>query len=247
MDIVRISDASLTQFTFGIQYQTNIEEGIVGFSFSTAETIGIDPSVQNSIPATLVVQGYIASRTYSLYLNAYSSPGGGTVLLGGVDTAKYYGKLITLNMVPNLLAATTITDTTLQLLSITGTDVTGRSVAFTDSSTPGRAILDSGTTFTFLQPALVQAIWDFVGAAPSSPDGPVAAFPCVPKSSTATINIGFNGITIKVSLSQLSYFLQGADGTTYIFGIGKQAVGDVGLVRDSVLGAFYTVYDLDNK
>jgi Eukaryotic aspartyl protease len=223
---------------FGIQYKTNIGEGILGVGF-------VDPNtVDTSLTAALTTQGYIASKAFSLYQND-DMGAGGFLLFGGVDTTKYCGNLVTNDMVPTFATDTEVTFITLPILNIGGTDANGNPVVFTDGSSPGKGILDSGTSFTYLPPDLVQSIWDFVGAAPQNPSDSLANFPCVPPTSTASINFAFNGITIEVPLTQLSSSTN-VPGTC-TFGIGKQTPGDVGLLGDTVLSSFYIVYDLDNK
>ncbi|CZR56894.1 uncharacterized protein PAC_06783 [Phialocephala subalpina] len=244
-DIVSIGGATLQGTQFGVMYKSTVLEGILGVSYPIIEgrqTFSGEPEYPN-FPVLLVQQGYIASRAFSLWTNDDQSTGG-TLLFGGIDTSKFSGELVTIDLVASGFDGFPgVVDFTLALNSVTGTDSSGNPVAFTDGTTPINVLMDSGTTITMLPQALVTEIWNFVGATPYSNDPTSAYIPCSAGSNTETINLAFNGITINVPLSQLVIF---PDSTNTLCSFGIEASTSY-IIGDTVLTAMYAVYDLDNN
>ena len=103
----------------------------------------------------LVNQGSINSRSYSLYLNDLKN-GHGTILFGGVDSAKYSGELGIVDVQPN--AETGSYDTFTVVLA--GLSFTAKGAASNIGLGSGLpVILDSGTTLTYLPDDVAQNIY----------------------------------------------------------------------------------------
>jgi hypothetical protein len=198
-DIVSIGGATLPVAQFGRMYKTTIPGGILGVSYQAIEgrqTFSGEPQYDN-LPVLLLNSGYIASRAFSLYTIADRSAGG-TLLFGGIDTNKFSGKLVTIDLIASGFDGfSRVVDFTLSI-GLTGTDTSGNSVTFTNGATPLNVLMDSRTTFTYVPQALANSIFAFVGATPYDGTPTAAAILCSAGSSTATINFAFNGITIKV-------------------------------------------------
>ncbi|EME80024.1 uncharacterized protein MYCFIDRAFT_22517, partial [Pseudocercospora fijiensis CIRAD86] len=112
-DMVGLGDVSLTNFTFGlastVQISPSIPDGpqfgIMGISYSSAREYNCTNSEQPSTCAVIPTvidrmhdSGVIGSRSYSIYLDDIVEQKG-NILFGAVDTAKFYGDLVTMNTV----------------------------------------------------------------------------------------------------------------------------------------------------
>lgn len=179
-------------------------------------------------------------------------------MFGGYDTAKYVDDLVALDIQPD---------------EETG-KVTSMSVAFTYLSishpvsgvrilTPDNfiapAVLDSGTTLTWLPASLYKQLASFVGAVPSE-DGESAYVNCQEIINyDGSLNFGFGGSDgpkISVSFDQLAVpaydrdgrQLQWKDGSSAcVFGISQAAADGPILLGDTFLRSAYVVYDLDRQ
>lgn len=91
-DTLQLDNFTVKNFEFGIATSSN--------SFAT---FGIGPKARegpnhDNLPYALAKAGYIKSAAYSLWLNDRHASNG-SILFGGVDTAKYKGELETLPIV----------------------------------------------------------------------------------------------------------------------------------------------------
>ncbi|KUJ13564.1 acid protease [Mollisia scopiformis] len=244
-DTMMIGGAVLQNTQFGIMYRTTVLEGIVGVSYPIIEgrnTFSGEP-IYDNLPVLLVKQGYIASRAFSLWTND-DRASAGTLLFGGIDTSKFSGELVTIDLVASGFDGFPgVVDFTLALNGVSGTDASSNPVSFVDGANTINVLMDSGTTITGLPQDLTTSIWAFVGATPDSSNPTSANIPCSAGSSTETINFAFNGITINVPLSQLVIF---PDSNNEICFFGIDISTDY-IIGDTVLAAMYVVYDLDNN
>jgi hypothetical protein len=146
-DIYSIGGAALPTAQFGVIYKSTIPEGIVGVSYPIIEgryTFSSEPQYPN-LPMLLVQNGYIASREFSLYTNDDTATAG-TLLFGGIDTAKFSGKLVTIDLIASGFDGFTgVVDFTLMLNGVTGIKA-GSPVTFTDGATPIHVLMDSGVS-----------------------------------------------------------------------------------------------------
>jgi hypothetical protein len=182
----------------------------------------------------------------------------GSVLFGGIDTKKYTGDLISVEIYPSQLqnGQTIYTSFTVAFTSLSATSDSG-----TDQLTPSNyaepAILDSGTTITLLPNDVAQVVFDEFGAQMSQELGAVVV-PCALANKTGSLTFGFGGAggpSIAVNVSQLvlpltlpngqvPQYSNGADACQ----LGIQAAGDLPvLFGDTFLRSAYVVYDLDNN
>lgn len=179
----------------------------------------------------------------------------GSILFGGVDTAKYTGDLVSVNVYPSSrggsVTSFTVAWTSLSVQSSSGTD------QLTPVNFAQAAILDSGTTITLLPDEIAAVVFQELGATVSQQLGAVVV-PCALAKKSGSINYGFGGVggpTIKVDVSQLVLPLSTSGGRipTYNNGdpacqLGIQAAGsNPTLFGDTFLRSAYAVYDLDNN
>lgn len=194
---------------------------------------------------------YVEWRFANIVIEATS----GSVLFGGVDTAKYTGDLISVDVYPTdssrRVTSFTVAWTSLSATSSSGTDV------LTPSDYAEAAILDSGTTITLLPDSLAAMVFEELGAQVSNELDAVIV-PCDLEKNTGTLNYAFGGAggpTIKVQMSQLVLPLTTNTGEVPKFTngqtvcqLGIQPAGDLPtLFGDTFLRSAYVVYDLENN
>jgi hypothetical protein len=255
-DTLSIGGASVPNFEMGLALQTSIGVGILGIGYNDSEAniVTGNGTTYANLPFALVDQGLIKTEAYSLWLNDLQSSEG-SILFGGVDTAKYTGDLISVQVYPSSRARK-ITSFTVAFTSLSATSSSG-----TDQLTPAdyaeAVILDSGTTITLLPNNIAQSVFDELGATFISSLGAVVV-PCSLADNTGTLNYGFGGVggpIIKVSVNELVLPLTLTNGRppTYTNGeaacqLAIQAAGNLPvLFGDSFLRSAYAVYDLANN
>jgi len=255
-DTFSIGGAKIQNFQMGLATDTTIGIGIMGIGYNTSEAniqTG-NGTVYPNLPVAMVNSGLIKSNAYSLWLDDLQASSG-SILFGGIDTAKYTGDLISVDVYPDTrggdVTSFTVAWTSLSVQSSSGTD------QLTSTSFAQPAILDSGTTITLLPDEVAAVIFEELGATVSQQLGAVVV-PCALASKNGSINYGFGGVggpVIKVDVSQLVLPLTTSDGRTPTYNngeaacqLGIQAAGDVPtLFGDTFLRSAYVVYDLENN
>jgi Eukaryotic aspartyl protease len=182
----------------------------------------------------------------------------GSILFGGIDTAKYTGTLAIID-IHTSTSLTTITEFFVALTSVSASSSSG-----TDQLTPNGyavgVVLDSGTTLTYLPMDLATLIFNEVGAAYNATLG-IALVDCSLGNKNGTLDFGFGGHSgpqVSVPMSELvnpikltnGNFLTDSNGKQVCrFGISAQAPGATNslLFGDTFLRSAYVVYDLENN
>ncbi|KAI9717114.1 MAG: hypothetical protein M1828_007447 [Chrysothrix sp. TS-e1954] len=264
-DVFAMGDTSVDQFTMGVARKTSIGTGIIGTSFAADESVcqgqELPCKTYPTLLQALVKAGKINSQAYSLWLDDLEAETG-TILLGGVDSDKYVGDLITLP-VQRDAGSDAFTSFTIAWTGFSIGTPNGEENNFVSSSFLQPAILDSGTTTLVLQDNLFNQLATQFGAIPSQELGTYVA-PCYLRTSDATLDFAFGGSggpTIKVPVSEFLLDL-GSDqfGNAIEFDNGDQACqfgmqsngandGELSpiIFGDTFLRSAYVVYDLDNK
>lgn len=159
-DVISVGPFNVPDVSFGVVNDTTSQVGVFGIGLSTLESTNdpIDPLsayVYENFPIRLKNTGAINKVAYSLFLNNYDSLSG-SVLFGAVDHAKYSGQLQTvpiINIYPQIFDNPTSFNIVLDSITI------GDSTQNIPVSTLRLgALLDSGTTLTYLPLPIVQAI-----------------------------------------------------------------------------------------
>ena len=177
----------------------------------------------------------------------------GSILFGGVDTAKYHGNLVALPVQADNGA---YRDFTVVLSSVSVLDCSG-AVQFSQTNLALPVILDSGTTDAYLPDNVVNPILAGVGVINDREYGSIV--PCSLANSPATLSFSFGGNggqTITVGLGEFvtpiyneegvqPEFRDGA-GTICSWGLMSSGTGPI-LFGDAFLRSAYVVYDLDNN
>ena len=177
----------------------------------------------------------------------------GSILFGGVDTAKYHGDLIAL---PVQATNGSYTDFTVALSSVSVLDCSG-AVQFSQTNLALPVILDSGTTDAYLPDNVVNPILGGVGVINDNEYGPIV--PCDVANSPATMSFVFGGSggpNISVGIGEFVTPIYNEEGYQPTFKDGAGPICSWGLMSsgtgpilfgDAFLRSAYVVYDLTNN
>lgn len=248
----------------GIGIDTDIPFGLVGVGYPSNEA-GVEAGTIQpypNLPLQMVNEGLTRTPAYSIWLNDLESASG-SLLFGGIDTAKYRGPLTRLRLYPTKGDSTTINEFAVALTSVTAVSSSGTDKLASDIF-PAAVVLDSGSTSSYLPPDLAQQIWAEAGvtlsssgsSSSSSSSDDIPVVPCSYITSTAHFAFGFggpNGAVIQVAMSEL---VLGQIGTfsagehngqdACVFGIRAASSGSTLILGDSFLRSAFVVYDLAN-
>ncbi|CAL1197031.1 unnamed protein product [Candida parapsilosis] len=229
-DTVTINGVSITGQQIADVTQTSVDQGILGIGYTSNEAVydtsgrQTTPNYDN-VPVTLKKQGKIRTNAYSLYLNSPSAETG-TIIFGGVDNAKYSGKLV----------AEQVTSSQALTISLASVNLKGSSFSFGDG-----ALLDSGTTLTYFPSDFAAQLADKAGArlVQVARDQYLYFIDCnTDTSGTTVFNFG-NGA--KITVPNTEYVYQNGDGTC-LWGIQPS---DDTILGDNFLRHAYLLYNLD--
>ncbi|GKZ37367.1 hypothetical protein AbraIFM66950_008888 [Aspergillus brasiliensis] len=244
-DTLKFSNVTLTDFQFAVAFDGDSEEGVLGIGYSSNEASesSIDGSEYTNFPEALVDQGVINWPAYSLWLDDLDK-GEGTILFGGVNTAKYYGSLQTLPIV-------SIEDMYIEFavnLTAVHLEKSGRSISVNNSATqfPIPAVLDSGTALTYLPTSAAASIYDAVGATYLSSGG-YGLVECDVKNEDITFLFDFGSFNMSVDISEMVLETTSDMTDLNVCTFGISVIEGEALLGDTFLRSAYVVYDLGNN
>lgn len=236
-DVVKIGGTTLETQQFGVGYTSSSEEGILGIGYTSNEVAVRynGGKTYPNVPQNLVDTGAINSNAYSLWLNDLDASTG-SILFGGVNTAKYTGALETL---PVVREQGVYAEFIIALTAVGANGQTG-SIA-SDQAIP--ALLDSGSSLMYLPNDITQSIYDSVNAQYDESQG--AAFvDCSLGNSDDTIDFTFSSPTIRIPLNEL-VIVAGTDRGQEVCILGiSPADGSTPVLGDTFLRSAYVVYDI---
>ncbi|OAA61653.1 aspartic-type endopeptidase [Niveomyces insectorum RCEF 264] len=269
-DTFTIGNASLTSLQMGYATETVRGTGIIGVSFASSESSN---TTYPNLMEVFVAQGLISTMAFSLYLNDYRSETG-SILFGGVDTEKFIGPLVTMPILQTAISGevsySTFAVTLNGLIAADGSARRATTIPFTGNQ-PVPAILDSGTTLSYLPDDLASSLFNAVGAYTDNEETGYTFIDCeAPAAMAVTFELGRKAqITVPASELVLNVFADVQDDipsnvpfeNTCLFGIqslgdavsgspGSEESGDVtefALLGDTFLRSAYVVYDLTNN
>ena len=144
--------------TMGIAYNSTLSPGLLGIGYDTNEAAEFEYS---SLIDSLVSQGLINTKAYSMYLNDLGASTG-SLLFGGVDSDKYRGNLVSLPIIPTetQTGESVYNAFTVAMVSLAVAPSPGNSTLISTSSLDIPVVLDSGTTLAYIPDSLFQALLD---------------------------------------------------------------------------------------
>ncbi|KAG5356498.1 Aspartic proteinase yapsin-3 [Yarrowia sp. C11] len=258
-DTFAFGNTKVSGLSIAVAAKTNSSNGVMGIGLAGLESTityrgndQISGNPYENLPMKMKAEGLIKANAYSLWLNNLSSDSG-NVLFGGVDYAKIDGDLFTVKLVnPQRSVSSKPIAFYVGLDSVSITDVKGVSGFITKQPVP--ALLDSGTTLTYLP----QAAFNYVVRAMGATYDPQNGYVCPCKNGySGHLDYNFSGANISVPLYQLTYpiqlqsssgkvvnaqFRNGDDACLLLM----QASEDHVILGDSFLRAAYVVYNLDS-
>ncbi|KAI0905645.1 aspartic peptidase domain-containing protein [Ustulina deusta] len=256
-EVFGIGNVKLENMTMGLGLDTDIAYGLVGVGYALNEaSVSATREIYNNLPVMMRDEGHIASTAYSLWLNDLDASKG-NILFGGIDTDKYMGDLVRINIDKDT-RSNNFTSFQVQLTSLEAHSSSG-SDALTSSSFPVPVVLDSGTTFSYLPQDLAEEVWQEVGAEYTIVDNAGTGLPLLPcklANSNGYFSFGFGGsggAAIKVAMDELVISVgakfssgpnKGEDACQ--FGI-QNFTSAPYLLGDTFLRSAYVVYDLENN
>lgn len=261
-DNVGIGGKTINALQFGIGYASTSSEGILGIGYTTNEAQANTAKLKTypNLPQAMADGGLIRSNAYSLWLNDIEA-NTGSILFGGVDTAKYTGELQTLPIQKEFgqYAEFIITLSGINLANA------GKNQKLT-TNLPTTVILDSGSSLAYLPNDLTSNLYTALNVQYSQQNG-AGLCACSLANKNITVDFSFTSATISVSISEL--VINPNSGTSEarenpnnqgngnsnggesnsqgcIFGIAP-AGGSTAVLGDTFLRSAYVVYDLANN
>lgn len=255
-DTLAISGVTIKNMSFGLGTSTNSSVSILGIGYALGEAsaaLDNNPYTYLNFPLRLVQQGAISIPAYSLYLNdIYAKTG--SVLFGGVDHAKYQGTLAKVPILPTSKDSSTPVAFMVALDSLVFNYQSSSSKVSSSEtlSQPIYALLDSGTSMTYLPNSLARSVIvdQFEGVYVSQLGYYVQS--C---NIQGNLTYDFSGAKISVPFSNVLFPLQRKDGQPLTTSKGQPicAIGILpfespfALLGDTFLRNAYVVYDLQNN
>lgn len=243
-DVLIFGGISMEAFQFGVGEISTSSSMVLGIGYASSE-IQVSRNHQQpypNLPLALVNAGHIKSNAYSLWLNDLDADTG-TILFGGVDRAKYQGKLVT----KPILGTNGQYDQ--PSLEITGFRIHGQNVSST--SIPITAALTCGSTLTYLPTDIATMIFNQSNAIYDSKGG--FSYAACTNRTSDSIEFDFDGLQISIPQSELILdpliqnngdpFTLASGARACRFGIvPANSAGNV--LGDTFLRSVYVVYDL---
>ncbi|CAK7232572.1 hypothetical protein SBRCBS47491_008316 [Sporothrix bragantina] len=201
-DNFEIAGATIKSLQMGLATETVRGTGVMGISYSSSvSTTETYPNLIDQFQK----QGLISTKAYSLYLNDYHSQTG-SILFGGVDTEKFIGNLSVMPILPTTRGGTnsyTVLAVALNsMVADPGSGGDSSNVAF-PSSQAMPAILDSGTTLSYLPTSIASSLFEAVNA---YTDDEVTGYTFIDCESPSDLSVTFslgNGAKIVVPAAQI--------------------------------------------
>jgi hypothetical protein len=266
-DTFTIGGATIKALEMGLASESTLPMGIMGIGYDTDEASNSEeskakPFIYPSIIDTMFNQSLISTKAYSLYLDDLEASTG-SIIFGGLDSDKYHGDLLQLPIVPDTLQNGMKVYAEFSV-AMTGFGITSQSGITTNfTAEVEAAILDSGTTVTYLPDRLVSQLIQAINGV-DDPEGTGNIFvDCnIRNNASMTFNYGFggaNGVFIKVPVSELVFDLTGVFSlgpysppelpfsNVCAFGILPGGTEGPFTLGDTFLRSAYVVYDIQNN
>ncbi|KAF4463936.1 aspartic-type endopeptidase OPSB [Fusarium albosuccineum] len=241
-DEIKLGDISLSNLTMG--HADNVTNGIIP-KVSLLYSDEYDAKDKSFI-YQLWSQGHIPTLGYSVWLGSQTAKAG-QLHLGGIDTSKYEGDLISFDTETFVLK---LPLTSLSASSPTGTDEL-------DSQLPISISLAMGTALSVLPQDLAWEIWAIAGVTTVT-RGYLPLIPCSRRESEGIFTLEFGGERgVKINMTMKELVLDEGiydpklfptdDEPLCVFGITNSTNWAGWLLGEAFFRSAYTAVDLDNK
>ncbi|KAK9470690.1 aspartic peptidase domain-containing protein, partial [Dipodascopsis tothii] len=152
LDTVHIGEMSVGNAMIAIANASNSTTPVIGLGYEVNESEYENGKAYTTLLQLLVDQGYIESKTYSIYLNnSYSEEG--DILFGGYDSSRWSDYLYIFEVVPDIAGEAPTQ------LKVNLTDVTyNNQTLISGISKVQKALISEGSTYMFLPEVIVNNI-----------------------------------------------------------------------------------------
>lgn len=219
---------AMKQVQFGVA-SASVDEfsGILGIGAGD----GVNTDYPNFIDE-LAAQGVTKTKAFSLALGSKAEEEG-VIIFGGVDTAKFQGKLAELPIVPANESPDGVARYWVKMNSIALSPPQGKSTTF--SQTDMTVFLDSGSTLTLLPEQVVEEIATGLGSSGMDSTG-YYVINCNLANQKGTIDFAFDGVTISVPYSEVIRQVSSSPPQCYL---GMMGSTEFALLGDTFLRSAY--------
>ncbi|KAJ9160658.1 Acid protease [Coniochaeta hoffmannii] len=201
-DTLKIGDVTVENLPMGLATSSDQWIGMLGLG----SNYSYRSDTYDNLPDRLVKAGTIATKAYSIWLDAEDGSSG-SLLMGAVDTSKYDG---TLTRVDADYSAGMYGSFGVYVNAINGSSSSSAAAeVFTSNELPFNAVIGPGETFSNLPDPIAQKIWSMAGATYNSTIL-LATIPCdaADKATDGGAHftfelVGAKGPTISVPLADL--------------------------------------------
>ncbi|CAK9438406.1 uncharacterized protein LODBEIA_P26300 [Lodderomyces beijingensis] len=257
------SGFALDNATFAIVENTTSTIGVFGVGYEELEATS---NKYTNVPLLMKNQGLIARAAYSLYLDSKDAQSG-YILFGGIDHAKFTGNLVEISVVPSngkyVYLQIPLSHVAASINNYTDAYPTGLSngtntprvgaVIYngTDSFNGGvdltnePALLDSGTTYSYLAQSQVESIVGLFGNVTYNQYLQAYDIPCWLRNSGNYLQFNFNqqkDIQVPISEFIVESGKNGAGVPQCVFGI---LPGSMTILGGNFMRSVYAVFDLE--
>ncbi|ODV88245.1 hypothetical protein CANARDRAFT_229004 [[Candida] arabinofermentans NRRL YB-2248] len=250
-DNVIFDDLEIKSFSFAVADETDSEMGVLGIGMVGLETTysgnsySGSPYTYQNLPTKLRDEGFINKVTYSIYLNDTNS-NSGSILFGAIDHDKYTGEL---SLVPiiNTLESSGYDNPIKVEITLTSLSLISSSTETTIGSGAAAALLDTGTTLTYVPSNILSSIVDSISDLSYSSTTKGYVMSC-DSASDYTLNFNFQGSDIDVPLSSFMLSLTTTSGSSSNYcALGLYSSDDDSFILgDSFLRSIYFVVDQED-
>lgn len=237
-DVFRIGQQPVDNVQIGLALENNRDSGIlgIGYALNEANVIQDGKQVQDTYPTLferLFRSKLIKIMAFSIW---WDNPSSGTLLFGGVDTAKFSGNLLTIPIVKE--------NGRYQHLKVQLSDIKLPGVTRSHEPSPINVFFDTGAVATYLPSWLMYEVWDAVGARSLDVDG-FPSVKCDMMSSKLKFDLIFGSARISIPLSALIN-QNGDNCKVLVMENPNSSMRDEGILGANILSALYVVFDLTN-
>ncbi|KAH7390254.1 aspartic peptidase domain-containing protein [Cadophora sp. MPI-SDFR-AT-0126] len=242
VDDLHLNGASIKAQQFGIATRSQgLDTGLMGLSFGNQ--VGTSyPNIVDQLAAQNITQ----SRAFSLDLGSIDTPEG-SIIFGGIDTKKFYGKLSKHPIIPAEQSPDTYPRYWINMTSLSLT-LPPSKTQIGPSATPKvflnstiAVFLDSGGTLSMLPASIVRPLAAAFPGAQNVGSGQYTV-PCSAMNQTGFVDFGFGEKIIRVPWKEFVWFVEPG-----LCALGLMEGGEgTNILGDTFLRAAFVVYDQDN-
>ncbi|XXG96356.1 hypothetical protein Hte_002638 [Hypoxylon texense] len=223
------------------QWSEYIWAGVLGVSYGKAWNTGY-PTLLD----LLVIYGYVAVPIFSLGVGYQGGGSPSDIIFGGVDRKKFRGYLEPLEIYPYPYQQLKLYGQAGYRVNLTSLGITPpgqNEISLTDSNFVHNVLIDSGSTYTYLDGDLVAEIAIALNA--YTDDQGVYRVPCESRNLDGSVNFGFNYYNIVIRVNYADFIV---DFDSYCaLGVQPADTGDgTWVLGTSFIRAAYLVFDQQN-